>query len=179
MFHLSMPPGILAIHIGIVIFVGAVSLAVLIGVRDGARIFAATVSGGVFLLLLYLFIIAPGQVYVAVQDTLRVNAPPYAKMDVPWNEITGAYIADWSTRSELAPVYRINAIATGGYRVGWFTLRDGKRVLIIGKGTRIVYLEMADASLFLAPDDFDGFAKAVAKRLGTIGKPRSIAPSPD
>lgn len=105
-----MPPGLLMIHAGIVAFVGAVVLAVLFAARGGARIFAATVSGLVFLLLLYLFIIAPGQAYVAVENTLKVNAPPYARMDVPWEEISEAYVADWSARSEIAPVQKTNAL---------------------------------------------------------------------
>lgn|GEM_PF-529927 len=168
MFHRSMPPGLLMIHAGIVAFVGAVVLAVLFAVRGGARIFAATVSGLVFLLLLYLFIIAPGQVYVAVENTLKVNAPPYARMDVPWEEISEAYVADWSARSEIAPVQKTNAIATRAYRVGWFTLRNGRRALIVAEGTRVLYLETANISLLLAPDDFDGFAEAVKERLSAI-----------
>ena len=165
-----MSPGILMLHAGIVAFVGAVVLAVLFAVRGGARIFAATVSGLVFLLLLYLFIIAPGQVYLAVENTLKVNAPPYARMDVPWEEISEAYVADWSARSEIAPVQKTNAIATGGYRVGWFTLGNGRKALIVAKGTRVLYLETANASLLLAPDDFDEFTGTVKKRLSAIGK---------
>jgi len=154
-FHLSMSPGTLMLHARIVAFVGAVVLAVLFAVQGGARIFAATVSGLVFLLLLYVFIIAPGQVYVAAENTLKVNAPPYARMNVPREEISEAYVADWSARSEAAPVQKTNAIATGAYRVGWFTSRNGRRALIVSKGTRVLYLEMTNVSLLLAPDDFD------------------------
>lgn len=73
-------------------------------------------------------------------------------------------------KSEEALEGMVNAIATGAYRVGGFTLRNGRRALIVAKGTRVLYLEMANVSLLLAPDDFDGFAEAVKERLSAIEK---------
>lgn len=169
MFPLSVPAGILAINIGIVVFVAAIMVAVFFTVRGGARIFGVAVSGVVLLLLFYLFIVAPEQVYVAVEDTLRINAPPYARMELGRDQVRRAYVVDWSENEDLRPVAKTNGMATGTYRVGWFVLGNGRKALLVTAGTRVVCLETDDIFLLLAPDRFEEFVEALTRRFRVEG----------
>ena len=125
MFHLSMSPGTFMLHAGIVAFVGAVVLAVLFAGwgahlrRDSFRL--------VFLCSLSLS--PPPAAYVAVGTSPKQRAAML--MDVPWEEISEAYVADWSA-SEIGYAederFPMRDTASDG------SPRSGRRALIVAEG---------------------------------------------
>ena len=117
----------------------------------------------------YLFFYAPSKVVVSLtEDDLQVAIPPFVKESWVYEDISKAYIADWTTAENegLRPAQRTMGTAVGEYRTGWFQLANGQKALLMVNGSRFICLETPSELLILAPDDFEGFRLALESKLG-------------
>lgn len=117
----------------------------------------------------YLFIYAPGKVAVFLrEDDLEVAIPPFVKESWAYEDISKAFVADWTNAEHegLLPAQRTMGTAIGEYRTGRFTLANGQKALLMVKGSRFICLETPIETLILAPDDLEVFRAALESKLG-------------
>jgi hypothetical protein len=89
-------------------------------------------------------------------DGLRLRGDFYGRL-IPARSLRldQARVVDLRNEPTLEPVVRTVGTAIGGYRAGWFRLRDGERALLyVTDPTRVAYVPTADgyAVLLSVPD---------------------------
>ncbi len=131
-----------------------------------AALLGVTVTAAAAVLLIYLIAVAPRLTWVAIGDgVLKVNTPPYARLEISRHDILAAYLADWQETPALAPALRTGGAAIADYRAGNFQLRNGADAVIMAAGSRVLVLRLAGRFVLLAPDDFDVFLEEFAQRI--------------
>lgn len=91
-----------------------------------------------------------------------VETPPFASVTVEQSDILRArVVADWTQEPDLAIAVRTNGTGMGSYLTGNFRLEDGRSAVLMVSGPACVVIELKDKILMLAPDDLDGFARAL------------------
>jgi hypothetical protein len=99
---------------------------------------------------------------VVVGDRIVVETPPFASVSVERADILRAYrVADRAQEPDLAIAVRTNGTGMGSYLTGSFRLEDGRSAVLMLSGPACVVIELKDTVLMLAPDDLDGFVRAL------------------
>ena len=99
---------------------------------------------------------------VVVGDRIVVETPPFASVSVERSDILRAHVvADWAGEPDLAIAIRTNGTGMGSYLTGCFRLEDGRSAVLMLSGPACVVIELKDRVLMLAPDDLDGFVRAL------------------
>jgi hypothetical protein len=99
---------------------------------------------------------------VVVGDRIVVETPPFASVSVERADILRAYrVADRAQEPDLAIAVRTNGTGMGSYLTGSFRLEDGRSAVLMLSGPACVVIELKDMVLMLAPDDLDGFVRAL------------------
>lgn len=108
------------------------------------------------------FLVGELRTGVVVGDQMVVETPPFASVSVERADILRAYsVADRAQEPDLAIAIRTNGTAVGSYLVGNFRLEDGRSAVLMLSGPACVVIELKDRVLMLAPDDLDGFVRAL------------------
>lgn len=149
---------------GNVMLFGGVLVVVLIGVlsgRSSGRPIAFRIGTAVLAVIVigYVGLIAPKQNKVIVApESLRISMPPYSSRTLTKADVVDAFVVDWTVQTDYMPKTRVAGTAIGDFRVGSFTLRNGRMATLLTQGTRVVVVETADRLYLLGPIDVDGFA---------------------
>jgi hypothetical protein len=97
-----------------------------------------------------------------VGDRIAVETPPFASVSVERVDIVRAYrVADRAQEPDPAIAVRTNGTDIGSYLTGSFRLEDGRSAVLMLSGLACVVIELKDRVLMLAPDDLDGFVRAL------------------
>jgi hypothetical protein len=108
------------------------------------------------------FLVGELRTGVIVSDQMVVETPPFVSVSIGRAEILRAYrVADRAQESDLAIAVRTNGTGVGSYLVGNFRLEDGRSAVVMLSGPACVVIELKDRVLMLAPDDLDGFVRAL------------------
>ncbi len=104
-------------------------------------------------------------------EGLRLSGDFYGRM-IPASSLRGgaAQRIDFRITTEYEPVTKTMGTSVGGYRAGWFRLRNGEKALLyLTDPSRTVYIPTREGySVILSPHEPDAFLFAL----------RAIAPSP-
>jgi hypothetical protein len=167
-FGLSLTDGavfIAALSIGIPVLICLVTLVSLRSIPRSQRIAVSAIVVGVTLLVGALgvfFLVDDLRTGVVVGDQMVVETPPFAWVSVARGDIFRAYtVTDWAQEPDLAIAVRTNGTAMGSYLTGSFRLEDGRSAVLMLSGPACVVIELKDKVLMLAPDDLDGFVRAL------------------
>jgi hypothetical protein len=137
------------------------------------RIAVSAIVAGVTLLVSALgvfFLVGELHTGVVVGERMVVETPPFTSVAVERSDILWArVVADWAQEPDLAVAVRTNGTGVGSYLTGSFRLEDGRPAVLMLSGPACVVIELDDRILMLAPDDLDGFIRA----LRTWGVPVS------
>jgi hypothetical protein len=147
-----------------VVLVGAfiaASAAVLL--RKGApwkkalQIGIAAIAIGVALFFIY----RPKRITV---DANGLSSNTYGSVSIPWSSISRAFVVDSLDSSPYRLVRRVGGSSFGGYKAGWFTIADGRKVWVVIEAPGKTLAVEADEMLHLyAPKDFDRFLSEVER----------------
>ncbi|MGB9665930.1 MAG: PH domain-containing protein [Candidatus Cryosericum sp.] len=108
------------------------------------------------------FLVGELRTGVVVGDRMIVEAPPFASVSVERVDILRAYrVVDRAEEPHLAIAVRTNGTGVGSYLTGNFRLQDGRSAVVMVSGPACVVIELKDKVLLLAPDDLDGFVRAL------------------
>jgi hypothetical protein len=108
------------------------------------------------------FLVGELRTGVVVGDQMVVETPPFVSVSVERTDILRAYsVADRAQEPDLAIAMRTNGTAVGSYLLGSFRLEDGRSAVLMLSGPACVVIELKDRVLMLAPDDLDGFVRAL------------------
>ncbi|RIE16239.1 PH domain-containing protein [Candidatus Cryosericum septentrionale] len=167
-FGLSLTDGAVfmaALSIGVPVLICLVTLVSLRSIPRSQRIavsaFVACVTLFVGALGVF-FLVAELRAGVVVGDQMVVEIPPFASVSVERADIRRAHsVADRAQEPDLAIAVRTNGTAVGSYLLGNFRLEDGRSAVLMLSGPACVVIELKDRVLMLAPDDLDGFVRAL------------------
>lgn len=99
---------------------------------------------------------------VVVGDQMVVETPPFASISVERSDIIRAHtVVDRAQEPDLTIAIRTNGTAMGSYLTGNFRLEDGRSAVLMLSGPACVVIELKDRVLLLAPDDLNGFVRAL------------------
>jgi hypothetical protein len=160
-------PGYVVAVSGIILLVvlGSGVLSWVVG-QGKSRWLGVGITGVVFLVMVYLFIITPLQTKVVVDTgVMQVKVPPFAHRQVDSGDVVKAYVVDLSQAKELQPVARTGGGDMGNYKIGRFTLRNGQPAVLMIAGYQVLCIELKEEYLLLAPKHFDRFVKEVDDKL--------------
>lgn len=109
---------------------------------------------------------APLQTKVVVDTgSMQVKLPPFAQRELVSADVVKAYVVDLSQAKELQPVAKTGGGDMGNYKIGRFTLRNGKPAILMTAGYRVLCIELENEYLLLAPKNFDYFVQEVDEKL--------------
>ena len=169
MFRLTAPQSSVLLGV-IVLAVVVVSLLLSFIRKKGVqRYYLLFMAATLVLGLGYLMFYAPSKVAASLsEDALEVAVPPFIKKSWAYQDISQAYMADWTATDQegLRPVQKTMGTSVGEYRTGWYKLANNQKALLMVNGTRSICLETASEVLLLAPDDLEGFRTALESKLG-------------
>jgi hypothetical protein len=167
-FGLSLTDGAVfmaAFSIGVPVLICLVTLVSLRSIPQSQRI---AVSAFVACITLFVgalgvfFLVGELRTGVVVGDQMVVETPPFASVSVERADILRAYaVPDWTREPDLAIAVRTNGTGIGSYLLGSFRLEDGRSAVLMLSGQACVVIELKDRVLMLAPDDLDGFVRAL------------------
>lgn len=167
-FGLSLTGGAMAIDafsIGLPLLICLMTLFSLRRIPRSQRIAVSAIVVGVTMLVSALgvfFLIGELNTGVFVGERMVVETPPFASVTVEQSDILRArVVADWTQEPDLAIAVRTNGTGMGSYLTGNFRLEDGRSAVLMVSGPACVVIELKDKILMLAPDDLDGFARAL------------------
>jgi hypothetical protein len=108
------------------------------------------------------FLVGELRTGIVVGDQMVVETPPFASVSVERADILRAYtVPDWAREPDLAIVVRTNGTGIGSYLLGNFRLEDGRSAVLMLSGPACVVIELKDRVLMLAPDNLEGFVRAL------------------
>ena len=167
-FGLSLTGGavvVAAFSIGLPLLICLATVFSLRRIPRSQRIAVSAIVVGVTLLVGALgvfFLVGELRTGVVVGDRMVVEAPPFASVSVERADILRAYrVADRAQEPDLAIAIRTNGTGMGSYLTGYFRLEDGRSAVLMLSGPACVVIELEDRVLMLAPDDLDGFVRAL------------------
>ena len=167
-FGLSLTDGAVfmaAFSIGLPLLICLVTLFSLRAIPRSQRIAVTAVVTCVTLLVGALgafFLVGELRTGVVVGDQMVVETPPFASVSVERADILRAYtVVDRAQESDLAIAVRTNGTGIGSYLLGSFRLEDGRSAVLMVSGPACIVIELRDRVLMLAPDDLDGFVRAL------------------
>lgn len=144
---------------------GAVAIAGVVGIAFGKNKAKRIITAVAIIPLLFFMsrtlLPSTGGTKVTLGETLTVTSG-YGKIDIAKSDIISAAVIDYKTDPSLHPTIRTNGTAIGDYRLGWFVLANGKKAFIMTATPQAVAIELTDKYVMVAPEDFDGFVKAVS-----------------
>ncbi|MCX6085604.1 MAG: PH domain-containing protein [Caldiserica bacterium] len=154
-----------AFSIGLPLLICFVTVFSLRRIPRSQRIAATAIGVGVTLLVAALgvfFLVGELRTGVVVGERMVVETPPFASVSVERTDILRArVVADWTQEPDLAVAVRTNGTGMGSYLTGRFRLEDGRSAVLMLSGPACVVIELKDVVLMLAPDDLDGFVRAL------------------
>jgi hypothetical protein len=167
-FGLSITGGaevVAALSIGLPLLVCLATVFSLRNIPRSQRIAVSAIVVGVTLLVGALgvfFLVGELRTGVVVGDQMVVETPPFASVSVERADVLRAYrVADRAQEPDLAIAVRTNGTGIGSYLTGYFRLEDGRSAVLMLSGPACVVIELNDTVLMLAPDDLDGFVRAL------------------
>lgn len=167
-FGLSLTGGaavVAALSIGLPLLVCLVTVFSLRRIPRSQRIAVTVIVVGVTLLVSALgvfFLVGELHTGVVVGDQMVVETPLFASVSVERTDVLRAYrVADRAQEPDLAIAVRTNGTGMGSYLTGYFRLEDGRSAVLMLSGPACVVIELNDTVLMLAPDDLDGFVRAL------------------
>lgn len=167
-FGLSLTGGaavVAALSIGLPLLVCLATVFSLRSIPRSQRIAVSAIVVGVTLLVGALgvfFLVGELRTGVVVGDQMVVETPPFASVSVERADILRAYtVVDRARESDLAIAVRTNGTGIGSYLLGSFRLEDGRSAVLMVSGPACIVIELRDRVLMLAPDDLDGFVRAL------------------
>jgi len=167
-FGLSLTGGaafVAAFSIGLPLFICLATVFSLRRIPRSQRIAVSFIVVGVTLLVGAIgvfFLVGELRTEVVVGDRMVVETPPFASVSVERGDILRVYVvADWAREPDLAIAIRTNGTGMGSYLTGCFRLEDGRSAVLMLSGPACVVIELKDTVLMLAPDDLDGFVRAL------------------
>jgi len=167
-FGLSITVGaafVAAFSIGLPLLICVVTLFSLRRIPRSQRIAVSAFVAVVTLLVGALgvfFLVGELRAGVVVGDQMIVETPPFASVSVERADILRAYtVADRAQEPDLAIAVRMNGTGVGSYLLGSFRLEDGRSAVLMLSGPACVVIELKNRVLMLAPDDLDGFVRAL------------------
>lgn len=169
MFRLSASQSTMLLGVAVLVVVAVSTLVSLIKKKGAQRFYLLFILLTMVLGLGYLFLYTPSKVAVSLtEENMEVVIPPFFKESWAYQDISRAYIADWTTseHEDLRPTQRTMGTAIGEYRTGRFQLANGQKALLMVNGTRFICLETPSMFLLLAPDDLEGFRASLEAKLG-------------
>ncbi|MGE5559462.1 MAG: PH domain-containing protein [Chloroflexota bacterium] len=151
------------------VIIGVVAIAGIAGVAFGGskakRIMTAIVIIPVMFFLVRTLLPAPGGMKVTVGETMVVSSS-YGKLEIAKSDVISAVVVgELNADPDLRPTLRTNGTAIGEYKLGWFTLANGKKAFIMTATPEVVALELPDKYVIVAPSDFAGFVRALNERF--------------
>jgi hypothetical protein len=167
-FGLSLTGGaavVAALSIGLPLIICFMTVFSLRRIPRSQRIAVSAIVVGVTLLVGALgvfFLVGELRTGVVVGDQMVVETPPFASVSVERADILKAYrVADRAQEPDLAIAIRTNGTGMGSYLTGYFRLEDGRSAVLMLSGPACVVIELNNRVLMLAPDDLDGFVRAL------------------
>ena len=167
-FGLSLTGGaavVAALSIGLPLLVCLATVFSLRSIPRSQRIAVSAIVVGVTLLVGALgvfFLVGELRTGVVVGDQMVVETPPFASVSIERADVLRAYrVADRAQEPDLAIAVRTNGTGMGSYLTGYFRLEDGRSAVLMLSGPACVVIELNDTVLMLAPDDRDGFVRAL------------------
>jgi hypothetical protein len=91
-FQFSIPAYVLINNVAIILGLAVIGIVIWFYSKDKNRIIVLSIIGGVIILFIYLFFIAPIQTNVVLNDRLELYIPPYARETIQKEEILRAYV---------------------------------------------------------------------------------------
>lgn len=167
-FGLSLTDGAMvmaALSVGLPLLICLMTLSSLRSILRSQRIAVSALVACVTLFVSALgvfFLVGELRTGVVVGDRIAVETPPFASVSVERVDIVRAYrVADRAQEPDPAIAVRTNGTDIGSYLTGSFRLEDGRSAVLMLSGPACVVIELKDRVLMLAPDDLDGFVRAL------------------
>lgn len=167
-FGLSLTSGAIfmdAFSIGLPLIICFMTVFSLRRIPRSQRIAVSAIVVGVTLLVSALgvfFLVGELHTGVVVGERMVVETPPFGSVAVERTDILRArVVADWTREPDLAVAMRIRGTGVGSYLTGDFRLHDGRGAFLMLSGPACVVVEVGDRVFMLAPDDLDGFIRAL------------------
>jgi hypothetical protein len=99
---------------------------------------------------------------VVIGERMLVQVPPFQSLSVGRSDVVRAYrVSDRTQDPGLRLAVRTNGTAVGSYLTGAFRLADGRSAVLMASGPACVVVELKDKVLILAPNDLEGFVRAL------------------
>ena len=99
---------------------------------------------------------------VVIGERMLVQVPPLQSLSVGRADVVRVYrVPDRTHDPDLSIAVRTNGTAVGSYLTGAFRLTDGRPALLMVSGPACVVVELKNKVLILAPDDLEGFVRAL------------------
>jgi len=145
----------------LVIFATAVALLISSQGDRGFSIYALSISGAIFLVVLVQMHVSKVSVYA---DHLKAGGGLY-KVKIPLKQIESDRASILTGAEGSRPGWRLNGIGIPGYCQGWFSGPRSKKVFaVLTSRKNIVYVPTSTGfDLMLTPDDPESFLRALGK----------------
>lgn len=165
-FYLSPDKASLIIDFSAIILALLIIVFVFLKTKDKMSRYVTTfVCGGIMIIFGVLTIMSYSSKVDVGKDEIRINLPPYAKESIKKDEIVKAYVAYIDSNKNVKLTFKENGAATSKYKVGRFTLANGKRAVVMTARSKVLVLETNEKSYLLSPNDYEEFVRTINENI--------------
>jgi hypothetical protein len=171
-FTLAIPSKMLIIDAAIIVVsILSIIWCLLYSKDKRTKYVALIINSGIIILFSFLLITATQTKVVVKEDYIKVNALPYSMEIINKEQIVRAFVEHLDDNNNLNPVYKTNGARVSSYKTGHYKLNNGNKAIVMLNSNKALYIELKDNRfIILAPDDFEGFIKAVDNKIINIQK---------
>lgn len=138
----------------------------LVSGRVWMTLFFFAISGPLGFFAWYKLALLPARTLISLADKeMILSVPPIRGAVLHYSDIEDAFEADLGVDPGLRPIKTKVGVGLGAYRLGYFTLADGRKALVAATGNRVLCLYTREGIVMLAPEPFKEFCSTLLKKL--------------
>ncbi len=133
-------------------------------------LFSIVIGGIVGVLVVCAIVVMPMLNGISIQNNmLKVKfMSAFTTREITGEDVLEARVIDLNEETEYKPVNRTFGMGIGNYKEGKFKLANGEFALVYINSDKVLFIELEEEYLIVAPDNFEEFVQDFNENIFTI-----------